>query len=295
MRKTALDTPIRKNFVRPFLLENLDIRGAHVQLHDTWWAMQNDRGYALPIVRMLGEMTAVTALIAANLKQPGRMTFQLKGGGPVNLLVLDCDQELRLRGMARATRPLQDAPVPDLLGHGQLALTLDVPGLRLPYQSLVPLDGDSIGAIFEHYLARSEQQPARLFLAADADAAAGLFLQKMPGADSRDADGWNRIQRLAETVRPAELSDLSSYQLLGRLFAEEDVRLFDPRPVRYHCPEDWDKVRNMLRAIGRDECQSILREQGEIHIHDEICLHDYRLGPAAVDALFAGVANDKAP
>lgn len=281
-----MDTPIAHNFVRPFLFEDLDIRGAFVQLHGTWQAMQEGRGYAPPVARLLGEMSAVTALIAANLKQPGRMSFQLKGQGPVELLVLDCDEQLRLRGMARAAAEVAEAPVPDLLGHGQLALTLDVAGMQQPYQSLVPLDGDSIATIFQHYLERSEQQPSRLFLSAGDETAAGLFLQKLPDADRRDPDGWNRVQILAGTVQPEELAGLSALALIARLFPQEDVRLYDPRPVSYHCPEDWPKVAGMLRSLGRRECEAVLRERGEIHIHDEICGRDYRFDAAMVAALF---------
>jgi len=283
----AVDIPVAHNYVRPFLFEALDIRGAIVHLREVWQSLQADRGYAPPVARLLGEMSAVTALIAANLKQPGRMSFQLKGQGPVQLLVLDCDEQLRLRGMARAARQVEaNSAAPDLLGHGQIALTLDIPGMKQPYQSLVPLDGDNIAAIFQHYLERSEQQPTRLFLSADADTAAGLFLQKLPDADRRDPDGWNRMQHLAETVQARELSGLSALQLVGRLFPEEDIRLYDPRPVAYHCPEDWPKVGAMLRSLGRQECESVLREHGEIRIQDEICGRDYRFDAAMVAALF---------
>lgn len=282
-----METPIAHNFVRPFLFEHLDIRGAFVRLREVWQSLRHNRDYPAPASRLLGEMSAVTALIAANLKQPGRMSFQLKGAGPVSLLVLDCDEQLRMRGLARAEPGIGDAPVPDLLGHGQLALTLDAAGMRQPYQSLVPLDGDGIAAIFEHYLARSEQLPTRLILATDDDTAAGLFLQKLPDADRRDPDGWQRVQILADTVRPDELTQLPITQLIARLFPEEDVRLFDPRPVSYHCPEDWEKVETMLRSLGQAECESVLREQGEIHIQDEICGRDYRFDADRVAALFA--------
>lgn len=274
------------DYCRPFLFEHLGIRGAFVQLNDSWREMQVGRGYPSAVRGLLGEMAAVTVLIAANLKQPGRMTFQLKGEGPVSLLVLDCDRELNIKGMARCAPIVESAPAPDLLGHGQLVLTLDVAGLRQPYQSLVPLDGSTIAAIFEHYLERSEQQPARLVLAATAEVAAGLFLQKLPDADRQDADGWNRVTQLAHTLRAEELTTLPTIQLLTRLFPEEDIRVFDPRPVRYHCPRDWAKVHQMLRGLGRRECEAILREHGEIRIQDEICNQTYVLDAAALEHVF---------
>ncbi len=103
-------------------------------------------------------------------------------------------------------------------------MSLDLPTARQPYQSFVPLVGDSMSAIFEHYLEQSEQQPSRLFATAGSQAACCLFLQKMPDADSRDADGWQRITQLASTVKPAELLELDAESLLTRLFHEEDRR-----------------------------------------------------------------------
>ncbi len=276
------------NHVHPFLFEHLDIRGAVVSLDSAWRSLLAKRGYPVPVANLLGEMSAVTTLIAANLKQPGRMTFQLRGEGPVNLLVLDCDEQLRLRGMARwlPDRLQGQLSAPDLLGHGQLALTLDAAGMRQPYQSLVPLIGDSIAEIFEHYLSQSEQLPTRLQLAAGPERAVGLFLQKLPSADTRDADGWNRVQHLLATLRPAEMLGQAPVDLLRRVFPEEDIRVYDARPVSHHCPEDWEKVRGMLRSLGRAECDAILREKGEIVIRDDICNHDYRLDGVAVAALF---------
>jgi molecular chaperone Hsp33 len=277
----------QSNRVRGFLFEQLDIRGAWVQLGSAWREMTAGRQYPEPAREQLGQFAVVTTLIAANLKQAGRLTFQLRGAGEISLLLMDCDEQLRLRGMARTTPDLQAGSLPTLLGEGALTLTLDTADMRQPYQSHVPLQGDTLAAVFEHYLAQSEQLPTRLWLAADREHAAGLFLQALPGADLRDADGWNRVQVLADTVRPDELLGLGSIKLIERLFPEEDVRVFDPRPVSYHCPYDPAKIYSMLRGVGRAECEAILAEHGEIRVHDDVCNHEYVLDAAAVAALFA--------
>lgn len=281
------------SFVLRFLLEDLDIRGAFVRLGTAWQAMQADRAYPAPVARLLGEMTATATIIGGNLKQPGRLSFQLSGHGPLKALILDCTQDLKIRGMARFDPGLTEAPLPQLVGDGRLLLTLDNPLAQMPYQSFVPLEGSSIAEIFEHYLAQSEQQPARLFLAADEKAAAGLFLQKLPSADLRDADGWTRITHLASTVKSEELLTLRPEALLTRLFAEEDKRLFEAREVSYHCPEDWEKVRGMVLQLGRAEVEAILSEHGELLVRDDICNRDYRFSAADVAELFDGTAPAK--
>ena len=275
--------------VHSFLLEDLDIRGALVQLGPSWAAMAGRRAYAAPVRDLLGELAAVTALIGSNLKTPGRLSFQLQGHGPVSMLVMDCNEQLHLRGMAKsvldADAEASIAGVGDLLGDGRLVLTLQPKTAQTPYQSVVPIAGSTLAAIFEHYLAQSEQQPARLWLAATADTACGLFLQKLPNADVRDPDGWNRIEQLAATVRHEELA-LPPATLLTRLFNAENVRLYPPREAGWHCPRDEEKVRNLLLSLGREELEAMLADAEMIAIEDEICGHEYRFGPEIVDELF---------
>lgn len=282
-----------------FLFEALDIRGALVQLDASWRDMQGRRGYPDPVRDLLGELAAVTTLIAGNLKSRQRMSFQLQGHGAVSLLVMDCQPHqhgpLDLRGVARGDWTHDDiaahAALPVLLGDGKLVLTLHQPDAQA-YQSVVPLDGARVAAVFEHYLEQSEQQPAFLSLTADHQRACGLFLQPLPGAADKDADGWNRIAHLASTVKPEELA-LAPAELVGRLFAGEAVRLFEPRPVRWHCPRDEAKVRAMLATLGRDEVAAMLGDTGVIEIDDEICGHHYRFDAAILDELFPPEAQPK--
>lgn len=276
-----------------FLLEDLDIRGAFVQLDDVWQALLTGRSYAPPVRDLLGAMSAVACVIGGNLKQAGRLTIQLQGHGPVSLLVVDINESLNLRGYAKASEDAAGkAGISELVGDGQLLLTLDMPGLRHPYQSYVPIEGNSVAEIFEHYLTQSEQQPAALHTAASSRGAACLFLQKLPDADRKDPDGWDRVTRLASTVRAEELLGLSAEDILIRLFHQETVRLLDARELTHDWPQDWDKVRDVLRSLGRAELEAMLAEHGEILIHDDLSNHEYRFNADDVAALFAEPAPE---
>jgi molecular chaperone Hsp33 len=155
------------------------------------------------------------------------------------------------------------------------------------YQSLVPLEGETLEQIFEHYLAQSEQVQAFLRLYADGGALCGLLLEKLPGADSRDPDGWNRVTHLASTLTLDETRAAQPYDLLTRVFPEELMRVFRLHAVEYHCPYDEDKVKGLLRGLGRAEVEAILAEQGEVVIRNEMCNHEYRFDARAVAELFA--------
>lgn len=283
------------DYVQRFLFDDLDIRGAVVRLAPAWRSMQAGRNYAWPVARLLGEMTAVATLIGAQLKHAGRITFQLQSEGAIRLLVVDCNERLGVRGMAKAREGASFEGAIDtatLLGTGnpalagRLILILDLANGREPYQSIVPLDGDSVAEIFQLYLELSDQQPTRLYLAATPTGLGGLFLQKMPGADQRDDDGWNRVTKLAATVQDDELLYLSTEDLMGRLFAEEDIRIYSPAPVSHDSPESLEKVQGMLLSLGRDEIESILREFGEVRIHDDMGNRDYCFDAADIAKLF---------
>ncbi len=275
------------NLVQRFLFDELDIRGALVRLDSVWQKLLARRNYPAPVVELLGQVCATTLLMADNLKNPGRLTVQLRGDGPVSLLVIDCAEDLNLRCLAQHAEALEPKPALELLGAGQFVMTLAMRARRQPYQSIVPLEGKSIAEVFENYLAQSEQIASRFFLAASQDGAAGLFLQKLPSAAARDADGWSRIEALAATVRPDELLGLPPETLLTRLFHEETVRVFAARPVQSEFPEDREKIANMLRSLGRNEVYNNLRQHGVIVIRDDLANHEYRFDKAAIDALFS--------
>lgn len=271
------------------MLDDLDIRGAIVRLDLVWQKLLTNRNYPAPVIELLGQMSATTLLLADNLKQTGRLTIQLRGDGPVSLLVIDCNEKLNIRCMAQHSEKIEASSLVDLLGKGQLLFSLDMASMREPYQSIVPLTGNSIAEIFEHYLKQSEQLASRFFLAATPTSAAGLFLQKMPTTDQRDADGWTRVEALANTVKAEELLDLPTDELLTRLFHEETVRVFPASEVTNNTPEDWEKIGNMLRTLGREEVYSALKERGVIVIRDDLANQEYRFEKAAIDELFSNV------
>lgn len=274
------------NYVQRFLLENLDIRGAVVHLDSVWHEILAGRDYPNPVTQLLGEMSAVTLLMGENLKQAGRLTIQLTGNGPVSMLVLDCTENLQLRGMAKCVQPIETQSVSELLGNGKLILTLDMLSMQETYQSIVPLNGDSIAEIFEHYFNQSEQLQTRMFLITNSSAIFGLLLQKLPNADLLDPDGWTRAEALASTIHEHQLFDLSVEEILMRLFYQETIRIFDARNVQYGCQANPAKIYAMLRSLGREEVDAILQEFGEVVINDDICNREYRLDALAVDAVF---------
>ena len=275
------------NAVQRFLFKELNIRGQHIQLLDSWQAMIKDRHYPQPIVKLLGELTAISVLLANGMKHTGRITMQIQGSGPITLLVVDVTHDLKIRGVAKTNKEITtENTLDELLGDGQILMTLENTQTEHHFQSYVPREGASVADAFESYLSQSEQLPSKLWLAADEHSLGGVLIQKMPETDGYDTDGWERIMHIATTVKDVELTTLESEELLHRLFHEETLELFKAETVKYECPQDKERVTNMLLALGEDEVRKVLEEQGEIVIHNEMCNYHLRFNKEDIDELF---------
>ena len=209
---------MQTDYVQRFIFEELDVRGRLVCLTGAWQRMVEGREYPDAITALLGHTTALAVLLGANQKGASRVTLQVQGSGPVALLVADCTSDLRIRGMAQydAARAAGLAER-SLLGDGRLALTFEDMNSGQLYQSLVPLEGATLQDIFSLYLSQSEQLPAFLRLRADQGALCGLLLEKLPDADRRDPDGWNRVTQPRSMRRTWSTPGVRQRNLVRRL------------------------------------------------------------------------------
>ena len=132
-----------------FLFEGFPVRGHLVHLDASWRALIEHHGYP-PLVRdTLGEAMAATALLVATLKFEGLLTLQMQGNGPMHLLVAQGTHKNSLRGVARYTAAPPSRDLRELLGQGQMTVTLENPDRSSRYQGVVPLIGGRISECLE--------------------------------------------------------------------------------------------------------------------------------------------------
>jgi molecular chaperone Hsp33 len=291
-----------------FLFEHYPIRGYLVHLDASWRALLEHRKYPDSIRDTLGEAVAASVLLASTLKFDGTLSLQLKGQGPMHLMVAQCSSQLGVRAVARYREAVENPGLAALSGAGNLTVTLENEDLTQRYQGIVPLSGDRLSDCLREYFENSEQLPTRLWLHADEQGASGLLLQRLSddsviGRDGSRAvpskaeieDAWHRVQLLSDTLKPDELKQLSDQAILRRLFAEDDVRLFESSPVFFRCRCSRERVIGMLRALGADEIRSIVEERGEIEVHCDFCNRGYVFDPIDAEQLLASSGTPDAP
>ncbi|GLQ88112.1 Hsp33 family molecular chaperone HslO [Dyella flagellata] len=289
-----METVLAEDVLHRFVLERAGVRGVIVRLGAAWREVAGRAEYPAQLLDLLGQTLAASALLTGNIKFEGALSVELKSQGALRLLFAECTDAGRLRGLARWSaeelpEPLSLSELPQAI----MAITIGQAERGQRYQGLVDLRHPELAAALENYFQQSEQLPARFVLAADGQHAVGLMLQKLPGEGGHDAqqdeDGWPRVEHLTATLGRDELLSTSSEQLLYRLYHEETVRLFKPRPLAFGCSCSRERVEAMLRSLGRAEIEATLEaQQGTIEVTCEFCARTYHFDRVDAEHLLSG-------
>lgn len=277
------------NVLNRYLFEDLSVRGELVQLDEAYQRIITSKEYPVALQTLLGELLVSTTLLTATLKFEGSITLQLQGDGPVSLVVINGDNNQKVRGVARWEGEIaDDATIHDMMGKGHLVITID-PKQGERYQGIVGLEGDNLTDIIEGYFANSEQLKTRLWIRTGEHEgiahAAGMLIQVMPDGTGTPED-FEHLEQLTNTVKNEELFSLGANELLYRLYNQEKVRLFEPQPVEFHCGCSRERSGAAIITIDRAEVNDILTEVGSISLHCDYCGTSYTFDESEVSELF---------
>ncbi|MFQ3186999.1 MAG: molecular chaperone Hsp33 [Marinomonas primoryensis] len=267
------------NEIQRFSFDNTNVRGERVLLNSAYQEIIKRKQYPLSLERLLGEFVAAIALLRDIVKIDGVLSIQAKGNGFLSTLMTECDEHQNLRGIAQWDES-QDVPdtfsLKDVLEGGYLAITIQ-PRNGQRYQGIVEIVGDTLSECLEQYFSQSEQLPSRVWLAANGAQCGGLFLQRLPleQAKEGDEDAWERFTHLASTVKEEELLGLETESLLHRLYHEEEVRLYDTKPMQFGCSCSRQRTLDAVMSLGSEEIRELLIEQGSVKVDCQFCAEKY--------------------
>jgi len=280
---------------RRFLFEDADIRGESAHLDTAYREILAIHQYPPGVARLLGEFLAAAVLLSSNLKFEGKLVLQARSEGEIPLLMAECDDQLRVRGIARGVEQATSDNNEALLRNGQLAITID-PRRGRRYQGIVALQPGSLAHNLDAYFSQSEQLGSRIRLAANGQCAAGILLQQLPPQVTHDEEQrvrqWDEISSLATTVSGTELLQLDDESLLLRLFAGQRVRVFDPAGVTFTCSCSRERTRDALASLGPEELGQLLAEMDCITMDCEFCNTQYRFEHSDLADILGGEAPE---
>ncbi|MGC9401080.1 Hsp33 family molecular chaperone HslO [Vibrio genomosp. F10 str. 9ZC157] len=277
------------NVLNRYLFKDLSVRGELVQVDEAYQQIISSKEYPAAVQKLLGELLVSTTLLTATLKFEGSITMQLQGDGPVSLVVINGDHEQKIRGVARYDGDINEqAGLHDLIGKGHLVITIE-PKQGERYQGVVGLEGDNLAEVLEGYFERSEQLKTRLWIRTGEyngkPCAAGMLIQVMPDGTGTEND-FEHLEQLTNTVKNEELFSLEANDLLYRLYNQEQVQLFAPQPVTFHCGCSRERSGAAIMTVGQEEVADIIATEGSVSLHCDYCGTHYSFDEEQVKELF---------
>ena len=251
---------------------------------------------------------SLTATVMLGSMQKGEnvnITLQIKGDGPLGTILCVADAAGHVKGYVmhpEAHLPLNangKLDVGGLVGqNGELAVIRDI-GLKEPYIGRIPLVSGEIAEDMASYFAVSEQVPSAVALGVLVDtdlsckASGGYILQLMPGAQEED------IARLEEKIQNfPSISSLiadnhNPEDIMHILLDDYEMQALERIELSYVCDCSQKRVERALISMGKQELESLQKEQENTEITCQFCDKIYRFSTKDIEALLKHAQSKK--
>ena len=220
--------------------------------------------------------------------------LHLEGDGPVRRIISFAGVDGRVRAHAGRPDAAWSGPLEEGKGSGQLKVSRWFSESQV-YTSSVEMRALPLAHNLEDYITRSDQIQAFVKLQSEIIkdvpvSIAGCMIQALPDASVND------------TVRAADWLEQAWPHLRTGMGppAGESVPEIHSTPLKVlsvgqfqsYCDCSSERVRNVLRLLGREDMDALIQEQGQIEVHCEFCGKRYAYGAGELDAIFTSGAAE---
>ncbi len=246
-------------------------------------------------------LTAATIMGSMMKNEQDRLTLRISGDGPIGNIVIVADNKGDVKGYV--DRPGVDLPsredgkldVRGVVGtSGNVTVIMDL-GLKDPYVGQAEIISGEIAEDIAAYYAISEQQPSAVSLGVLVDtdisvkAAGGYIIQLLPGVLEEDID---RIEKTLSSVEPVSaLIDrgMTPEEILNHVLEGFKMEILSKEDIQYKCDCSREKIKNVLKSVGKIEIQNIIEEDGQAEIVCHFCNTKYQFNKEELENLIVDI------
>ena len=265
------------------------------RIHKTMPTATAALGRLLSAASMMGNMQKV---------DDGSLTLQIKGGGPLGMLLAVSDAEGNVRGFVEnpqislLEKYRGKLDVGAAVGtDGMLTVIRDL-RMKDPYVGSVALVSGEIAEDITQYFAQSEQIPTACALGVLVDvdqsvrASGGYIVQLLPGAPDETIDRLEAGIQAAGSVTSMLDAGLTPEQMLQKVMEPFELEILETMPVEYRCTCSRERVARTLLTLGVEELEQIVRTQETLHIDCQFCDKIYDFTPENVRELLNQISEN---
>ena len=248
----------------------------------------------------LGRTLLAASLLGDMLKEDNAsLTLQIKGGGPLGLVLAVSDSGGNVRGYVQNPHVelMEQHPgkldVGGAVGtQGTLTVIKDF-GYKEPYVGTIGLFSGEIADDLAMYFVESEQVPTAcalgvlVWLDQSVTAAGGYLIQLLPGAGE---DVISQIEAGVKKLGPVSAAldrGLDAEGLLREVLDGFELDILQTHPVEYRCACSRDRVVRALISLGRQELREMIEEQGQAELSCQFCDKVYQFSREELEEILA--------
>jgi len=236
----------------------------------------------------LGRLLTITSIMGYETKtDKGSITNQIKGNGPLGMLTAVAESNGNVKGYV--ANPQVDIPLNKENGkldvgtavgkEGMLYIIKDI-GMGKPYSGMTPIVSGEIAEDFTNYFATSEQTPSVIALGVLVDkngirAAGGYKLSLMPDATEEIIEKIEESLKNIEAISKMLDENKTLEEIAKTVTGDENIEVLEEIHPEYKCNCSKEKCEKGLIAIGKDELETIIKEEEKIEIVCNFCNKKY--------------------
>lgn len=243
----------------------------------------------------LGRTLTIASFMSSQLKNDSdKLSITIVGDGVGGSIRVSGNANLDMRGSIdnpRAELPLRADGKLDVGGcvgkNGRLTVVKSM-GLKEPYSGSCRLVSGEIAEDFTAYYTFSEQQPSAIALGVKIAedytcmGAGGVVIQVLPNASEEAIAKAEEVMGHFSNIS-ALIKQKSIEEIIKEYFGETTA--LEEYTPKYNCLCSKEYIEKILITMGKDELDSIIKEQGKITVNCEYCEKDYVFYKEDVDKL----------
>ena len=249
-----------------------------------------------------GRMLTITVMMGAEMKNvTDKLTVQIKGNGPIQMMVATCNNKPEVKGYVvnpQVDIPLNEFGKLDVSGavgeQGYINVIKDI-GLKEPYIGISPLVSGEIAEDFANYFVTSEQRQSAVALGVLVDkngvrAAGGYFINPMPDATEEDISTVEQAIFKAGAMSKMLDEKLSLVEIAKRITGDENVEVIeDTRVPIYHCDCSKEHMAEGLMTLGKEELKDMIQTEGHANLECHFCNKEYYFSKEELEKILEGL------
>ena len=236
-----------------------------------------------------GRLLTVTALIGCQMKSDdNKLTIQIKGNGPIGPMLTVANPIPVVKGYV--INPAVDLPlnefgkldVSSAVGNeGFIHVIKDI-GLKDPYVGISPIVSGEIADDFANYFLDSEQTNSAVALGVLVDKdgvrkAGGYIINPMPDVREEDLTALEKAIFEAGSVSKMLENNLDIEELARKVTGDKKLKIVERNDsAKYECDCNKGRMEKALVALGKEELQKMIEEDGGLEMSCHFCNKKYQ-------------------